>query len=173
MGFFHYNFNSWDFPKSNVFGCIVKLTISKYSTSWQNVRLPRNEPKTKWPYLRLHTTHALHFWYSNIYCQHLLVDQKSSAWVVCRRRYGHFNFGSFRGKRTFYHRPIYSVIIRKEVTEKEADFELKQENRTRTIEYIKKFVHEGPILENLWSIVYDLFWSTYKKHLKKLVFLKL
>ena len=58
------------------------------------------------------------------------------------------------------------------MTEKEADFELKQENRTRAIEDIKKFVHEGPILENLWFIVYDLFWSTYKKHLKNSVFLK-
>ena len=32
--------------------------------------------KIKWPYLRLHTAHALDVWYSNRYCQHLLSYQK-------------------------------------------------------------------------------------------------
>ena len=41
--------------------------------------------KIKWPYLRLHTTHALDFWYRNRYCQHCLVYQKSRS-VVRRRR---------------------------------------------------------------------------------------
>ena len=54
----------------------------------------RNRQKIKWTYLRLHTTHPLDFWYMHRYCQYLLQYQKSSAWVVCRRRYGnrtHFN----------------------------------------------------------------------------------
>ena len=37
-------------------------------------------------YLRLRTTHALDFWYCNVYCQYLLPAQKSARWVVCRRR---------------------------------------------------------------------------------------
>ena len=44
----------------------------------------------KWPYLCPQTIHTLDFWYSKRYWQYLLLDQKSSAWVVCRRRYGHF-----------------------------------------------------------------------------------
>ena len=56
----------------------------------------RNRQKVKWTYLRLHTTHALDFWYRNRYCEYLLPYQKSSAWVVCRRRYGHFIFWRFR-----------------------------------------------------------------------------
>ena len=56
----------------------------------------RNRQKIKWPYLRLHTTHALDFWSSNRYCQYLLWYQKSCASVVCRRRYGHFIFCRFR-----------------------------------------------------------------------------
>ena len=40
--------------------------------------------------LRLHTTYALDFWD----WQYLLLYQKSSAWVVCRRRYSHFIFWS-------------------------------------------------------------------------------
>ena len=39
----------------------------------------------KWPYLRLHTIHALDFWCSNRYCQHLLPYKKSGRWVVRRR----------------------------------------------------------------------------------------
>ena len=31
--------------------------------------------KITWTYLCLHTTHALYFWYSNWYCQHLLSYQ--------------------------------------------------------------------------------------------------
>ena len=41
----------------------------------------------KWPYLRLRTTHALDFWYSNRYCQLLLPYQKSGRWVVRRQNF--------------------------------------------------------------------------------------
>ena len=46
--------------------------------------------KIKWPYLRLNTTHALDFWYSNRYCQHLLSYQKAGRWVVRRRSFKTF-----------------------------------------------------------------------------------
>ena len=82
-----------------------------------------NRQKIKWPYLRLHTTHTLDFWYGKRYWQYLLLDQKSSAWVVCRRIYGHFIFWRFQmdpGKSTtpsntldvrlFY--CVYSILFR-------------------------------------------------------------
>ena len=40
--------------------------------------------------LRLHTTHPSDFWYGKRCWQYLLQCQKSSAWVVCRRRYDLF-----------------------------------------------------------------------------------
>ena len=55
----------------------------------------QNRQKIKWPYLRLHTTHALDCWLRNRYFQYLFLYQKSSAWVVCRRRYDHFIFWQF------------------------------------------------------------------------------
>ena len=64
----------------------------------------RNRQKIKWTYLRLHTTHAHDFWYGKRYWQYLFLCQKSSTWVVCRRRYGHFIFlrpGSFYNDRIF------------------------------------------------------------------------
>ena len=45
---------------------------------------------------------------TNRYCQYLLLYQKSSAWVVCRRRYGNFNLLRPGG---FYNDPNYSKII--------------------------------------------------------------
>ena len=38
---------------------------------------------------------TLDFWSSNRHCQYLVPYQKSSAWIVCRRRYGHYIFGDF------------------------------------------------------------------------------
>ena len=40
--------------------------------------------------LRLRTTHPPDFWYGKRCWQYLLLNQKSSVWVVCRRRYGQF-----------------------------------------------------------------------------------
>ena len=57
--------------------------------SWQK---PPGLIKIKWPYLRLHTLHALCFRYGKRYWQYLLQHQKSSVWVVCRRRSGSFIF---------------------------------------------------------------------------------
>ena len=50
--------------------------------------------------LRLHTTHPPDFWYGKRSSQYLLLYQKSSAWVVCRRRYGHFTMERTKNKMT-------------------------------------------------------------------------
>ena len=57
----------------------------------------------KWPYLRLHTTDALDFWYSNRYCQHFLSYQISGRWVVCRRIFK---------KDEYYHGPFFLESLR-------------------------------------------------------------
>ena len=38
------------------------------------------------------------FWYCKKYCQYFLPYQKSNAWAVCRRRYGHLFCRLFHGK---------------------------------------------------------------------------
>ena len=50
--------------------------------------------------LRLHTTHPPHFLYGKRSSQYLLLHQKSSAWVVRRRRYGHFTMEQTKNKMT-------------------------------------------------------------------------
>ena len=40
--------------------------------------------------LRLHTTHPSDFWFGKRSSKYILLYQKSSVWVVRRRRYGHF-----------------------------------------------------------------------------------
>ena len=37
----------------------------------------RNSQKIKWPYLRLHTTHTLDFWYGKMYRQYILTYLKN------------------------------------------------------------------------------------------------
>ena len=53
--------------------------------------LPWKEPKIKWPYLRLQTTYALDFWYSNRYCQHPLPG--TIQWHELPDRYKYISVG--------------------------------------------------------------------------------
>ena len=63
----------------------------------------------KWPYLPLHTTHALECWYSKGYCEDILPYQKSGGLIVCRRSFNstgrlttHYFYSLFRkGKHEF------------------------------------------------------------------------
>ena len=70
----------------------------RFSVNTANFNTVRDRQKIKWPYLRLHTTNALDFWYGKRYWQYL-------SWVVSRRRYSHFIFWRFRsvqGKATIF-----------------------------------------------------------------------
>ena len=62
---------------------IYYCTKNQVRVGGDMVILPWN--KQKMSYLRLHTTHALDFWYSNRYDRHLLLHQKSGGWIVYRR----------------------------------------------------------------------------------------
>ena len=70
----------------NIYYCI-KNQVHGLCVGGDMTILLWNEPKIKWPYLRLRTTHTLDFWYSNRYCDDLSPYQKSDGWVVCRRSF--------------------------------------------------------------------------------------
>ena len=73
--------------------CWQYLLMYQKSSTWVVCRrrygycIMKRNKKIKWPYLRLHTTHVLDFWYSNRYCLHLSSYQKWGRWVVRRRSF--------------------------------------------------------------------------------------
>ena len=72
---------------------LVRSLANGHFTSPYNNRLHcGTNQKLKSLYLRLHNTYARCFWYGEGHCQCLSPYQKSSAWVVRRRRYNDFNF---------------------------------------------------------------------------------
>ena len=70
--------------------------------------------------LRLRTTHPPIFLYGKRCWKYLLLYQKSSAWVVCRRRYGHF------------------TIHRTKMTKKRAETQKRQEIHFQFLNLCKK-----------------------------------
>ena len=100
----------WKGPKNYILATleitpILQFFLEFFESEWK----PSILRKIKWQYLHLHTTRALDFWYRNIYSRYILPYQKSSAWVVCRWRYGQFIFlrivGFHRGP--IFWRPLY------------------------------------------------------------------
>ena len=158
----------------------VKIAFFYYNFKKRDCRSIRhvwqNRHNIKWPYLRLHTTHALEFWSSNRYCHYILPYQKSSKWVVCRRRNGHFIFWRFchtwrilpgLKKETL---ALYEIFVDGMITTKELGGVLRSIGQNPTDLELQDIVNQGQVicmlymLSYVWDIIHKLvIWHSCKK----------
>ena len=68
---------------------LLILLFMKFFGPVQVFRFFKNDQKIHYYHISAYIT-VFDFWYCKRYWSYLLLYQKSSTWVVCRRRYGHF-----------------------------------------------------------------------------------